>query len=145
MAASQSVPDDDPDFEWVNKTAEEAAAELAVKKARLARERGLSREEAIVDEHDLTIDALEPEDGVFAVPRDWEERLLREHGQAARDQWRKRRARAGKKRVPRASAPWYKKFPYCLRHLLRAVSQWLAWRTVFRRYVVFANKKNANG
>jgi hypothetical protein len=97
------VPDDDPDYVWIEKTDEERAAELHAKKARIIQELGLTPEEAVLQDRVITIDALEPEDGIFTVPRHWEETLLEQFGQEAVDDWRRSRARAGKKRILRSS------------------------------------------
>jgi hypothetical protein len=100
------IPDDDPDYVWIDKSPAELAAELEARKAEIVREWGLTTEEAEEDNDLITAAAQEPRDRTLPMPSDFEANLLSQEGQEALDAWRLQSARAGKKRVLRASLTW---------------------------------------
>ncbi len=97
------IPDEDPDYIWIDMTPEEAAAALSARKAEITREWGLTPEEAAEDDELITAAAQQPPDP--ALPGG-ESHLLDEESQASLNAWYRHTARLGKKRVPRASLTW---------------------------------------
>jgi hypothetical protein len=100
------IPDDDPDYVWIDKSPAEVTAELEARKAEIVREWGLNPEEAAEDDDLIAAAAQEPRDRALPIPSDFEANLLSREGQEALDAWRMQAARAGKKRVLRASLTW---------------------------------------
>ncbi len=100
------IPDDDPDYVWIDKTPEELAAELAERKAEIARTWGLTPAEAAEDDDLLTAAAQAPREPSLPIPPNFAANLLSQQGEQALNAWRLQAARAGKKRVLRASLTW---------------------------------------
>ncbi len=97
------IPDDDPDYVWIEMSDEELAAELEARKAAIIRQWGLTPEEAAEDDDLVTAAAAGHEAGPPATAPDLEEWLLHEDGRQGVREWSRQEARAGKKRVLRAS------------------------------------------
>lgn len=86
--------------------AEEKGLRLEARKAEIIRQWGLTPEEAIEDDDLVSAAALEAESRASPTVPDFEDWLRHEDGQQGVREWSRQEARAGKKRVLRASLDW---------------------------------------